>query len=610
MRVARLITNETCNQRCAFCNVRRPAESQAFAAGSAVRARLESATASGAARLVITGGEPLLRPDLEAVVAASKRRGVEAIELETNGLLLTATRLASLTAAGVGLVRVHLPGWGDAWRQATGDTAPFETLLTALDLLQASATPWEAALPVVRATLDTLPQVPERLVERGLTPKALVVSVPSSAPNPESLASVPDAARCLEALDHAARRQKQILRLAPGTSFPPCLLSNPVRLSHLYALTGGGAARAGFQRVPACDSCQVADRCQGLPDGLASRLEGLTPRPVVEDRLRRRLTVIGSVEEQMQRELVTCSSTRDPVRGLVPSTIVRVNFFCNQACHFCCVSTHLPTASDDQVRQAIIDASKEGGDVVFSGGEPTLNPQLAQWVRLAKREGAGFIELQTNATRLGDDAKVTELIEAGVDMAFVSLHGATADTSDAVTDTPGTFVQTVAGLDALHRSRMTLRVNFVFCVRNREEFPAFMEMVGTRWPRASVTISVAGAFADVVPRTKTLIPRFSDLRQPLKEGLEVARRLGMEVSGFESMCGIPMCQVPEDPAVLAQYPEAPEEEGGGEFVRAEACTDCDLRTRCWGVRTSYAEIYGTDELVPVRLPPAAQMSER
>lgn len=608
MRIARLITNETCNQRCAFCHVRRPVESPAFASGSALRGRLEEAVASGASRLVVTGGEPLLRPDLEAVVAAAKRRGVEELELETNGLLLTADRLSSLTTAGIGLVRVHLPGWGDTWQRATGNTAAFEDVLAALDLLQSSATPHELALPIVQATVDTLSQVPGRLVERGLSPKALVVSVPSTAPDASTLASVPEVARCLELLGDAARTHQQTLRLAQETWFPPCLLSNPVRLAHLYALTAGGAAREGFHRVKACDACQVADRCQGMPDAIGSRLEGLEPRPVVDDRLRRRLTVIGSVEEQVRRELVTRSSVRDPVRGLVPSTIVRVNFLCNQACHFCFVSTHLPTAPDEQVREAIVEGARLGGDVVLSGGEPTLNAQLPQWVRLAKQEGARWVELQTNATRLGDDATVAELIEAGVDMAFVSLHGATADTSDAVTNAPGTFVKTVAGLDALHRSTVMLRVNFVFCELNRHEFPAFVEMMGTRWPRASVTVSVAGAFTDLVPRTTSLIPRFSDLRAPLAEGLEAAKRLGVVVSGFESMCGIPMCQVPDDPAVLAQYPEAPQEEGGGEFIRGDACGECDLQSRCWGVRSSYAKLYGTDELVPVKLPAAAQTS--
>ena len=39
----------------------------------------------------------------------------------------------------------------------------------------------------------------------------------------------------------------------------------------------------------------------------------------------------------------------------------------------------------------------------------------------------------------------------------------------------------------------------------------------------------------------------------------------------------------------------------GEFVRAPACGRCDLATRCFGVRRSYAELHGTDELRPVVL---------
>ena len=64
MHVQRVITNETCNQNCWFCNARRPAEEPAFVAKAAVWRRIAEAQSGGTREIVLTGGEPTLRSDI------------------------------------------------------------------------------------------------------------------------------------------------------------------------------------------------------------------------------------------------------------------------------------------------------------------------------------------------------------------------------------------------------------------------------------------------------------------------------------------------------------------------------------------------------------------
>jgi hypothetical protein len=47
---------------------------------------------------------------------------------------------------------------------------------------------------------------------------------------------------------------------------------------------------------------------------------------------------------------------------------------------------------------------------------------------------------------------------------------------------------------------------------------------------------------------------------------------------------------------LAQIPHGLDR---GETVKTEACTHCALTGRCFGLRGSYAELHGTDELASV-----------
>jgi hypothetical protein len=240
---------------------------------------------------------------------------------------------------------------------------------------------------------------------------------------------------------------------------------------------------------------------------------------------------------------------------------------------------------------------------VLSGGEPTLDPALLDHVRRAKRGGAREVELQTNATRLGEPGRAAALADAGVDTAFVSLHGATAATSDAVTDAPDTFVRTCEGLDALHATAIRVRINFVLCAINHREFPAFVDLVGQRWPDASITVSFVGMSTDLVPRSPDLVPRYTDVLPDLAEGLRRAHARGTHVDGFDSMCGVPACLVPADISHFFSLSAVPDGYDGGEFVHPEPCRRCALADRCFGLRRGYAQMYGHDELRPVAGPP-------
>jgi len=187
---------------------------------------------------------------------------------------------------------------------------------------------------------------------------------------------------------------------------------------------------------------------------------------------------------------------------------------------------------------------------------------------------------------------------------MVSLHGSTAALSDAITGAPGTFATTVHGIDALVQTPVHVRLNFVFCRANREDFPRFVEFVAGRWPSlvggssldTRIVFSFVGSHTDVVPRSRTLIPSFTEIMPSLLGGLARARALGLQVGGFDSMCGLPLCLVPPEERSQFSTVELEPGAGDGEFVKTDACAGCAATHRCFGVRRGYAELYGTAEL--------------
>ena len=150
------------------------------------------------------------------------------------------------------------------------------------------------------------------------------------------------------------------------------------------------------------------------------------------------------------------------------------------------------------------------------------------------------------------------------------------------------------------RAGLRLRLSYVFCRANLSDFPRYVGWVADRWPGTEICVSFVAPSTDLVPRTAALIPRYADVVPPLAEGMRVARERGVRLSGFDSMCGVPLCLVPESLQPYFELAEAPRDYAGGEVVDAAACGSCDLRGRCFGLRRGYAELYGEGELTPVR----------
>jgi GTP 3',8-cyclase len=159
--VLRLSLTARCNLACPYCCPDAQDPPQLLTLEERVLLVSEAA-ALGFRTLRLTGGEPLLHPGVEALVAALRplreaagATQLEAIALTTNGLLLTAERAQRLRQAGLDRLTVSLDGTDGAsvarmgglrGGAAAGDRA-LATILAALDHAQSAGfDPAEGAL--------------------------------------------------------------------------------------------------------------------------------------------------------------------------------------------------------------------------------------------------------------------------------------------------------------------------------------------------------------------------------------------------------------------------------------------------------------------------------
>src|SRR5579862_2876499 len=103
--LAHVIPMRRCNLSCAYCNEyddhSKPVPVETM------YQRLDRLAALGTSIITISGGEPLMHPDLDLIVARVRRRGMIA-GLITNGYLLTAERIQRLNRAGLEHLQISI----------------------------------------------------------------------------------------------------------------------------------------------------------------------------------------------------------------------------------------------------------------------------------------------------------------------------------------------------------------------------------------------------------------------------------------------------------------------------------------------------------------------
>jgi uncharacterized radical SAM superfamily Fe-S cluster-containing enzyme len=110
------------------------------------------------------------------------------------------------------------------------------------------------------------------------------------------------------------------------------------------------------------------------------------------------------------------------------TALVEITSRCNLNCPVCFADSGGAGADPDMAtlgRMFDQTMARTGGcNLQLSGGEPTVRGDLPDIVRLARRAGFGFVQLNTNGLRLAEDpALAGKLAEAGLTSIFLQFDG-------------------------------------------------------------------------------------------------------------------------------------------------------------------------------------------
>lgn len=587
-RSAEVLLEGGCELRCALCDCRDR---------STTPDEVARTLASGGARIVVRGGTHDLARMAPLLQGAS---GFGEVVVRTHGLAWQrpeeAARLAAQGAhtALVPLFSQH-PAVHD---RIAGRPDALALTLVGLRSLAAAGLALEIEIPLLSGRLQDLEAlvtlahraVPSLRAVHFHLPRRLV---PSPLAPPPWAEAAPRLARALDLCQRLG-----IAALLPGrNAVPLCALREfpEVQRAHRFDPQVRAPAVDGCSYDVMCEGCASRAQCPGIARsyGDAHGSAGITsylrrPRLLYEQR-----TDPARVWTEAQRQ-----AARSP-RWLV----LRLTVNCNQDCTFCSVNETAKNAWTDPgvIHRVIARASRRGASRVnFTGGEPTLSPQLPAYIATARRCGIPEVDLCTNGVLLDTAPKVDRLVRAGLTHAFVSLHAHDEALSRLTTLKENEFDRTVRSIGHLLDAGMIVTVNHVVNARNYRYLARFVEFMHARFGgRALIT------FSFITPQYKALenfhlVPRISEVIPHLKRAAWRALELGQPFY-IGARQGIPPCFLGEFRAWsdVAEILVEALAEDGSEKRRAPQCDRCRYSPYCTGLWVPYADRFGLDEIAPL-----------
>jgi radical SAM protein with 4Fe4S-binding SPASM domain len=221
-----------------------------------------------------------------------------------------------------------------------------------------------------------------------------------------------------------------------------------------------------------------------------------------------------------------------------------LTYGCNLRCVHCYNPTHraLPQELTTSEICRLLDQIAEMGvlTVTFTGGEPSVRPDIEHIFRHARRQGL-VLNLLTNATHITPTFAIL-LKEVEIAQIYVSIYGATETIYERMTRIAGSYQQFRKGLAFLAEDKLPVNVRMPVTTINYHEIPAcrqIVESLGLKFQYClEIMTSITG---DPTPLQYRLAPeakvRIDQELLPYRRVDELETSCSTQGSFIECVCG-------------------------------------------------------------------------
>lgn len=291
---------------------------------------------------------------------------------------------------------------------------------------------------------------------------------------------------------------------------------------------------------------------------------------------------------------------------------LKVGYKCNNNCMFCVIAEKREQGNKttEEIKKDLKLARKSGtAQIVFTGGEPTIRPDLIELVKYAKEIGFEEIQIQSNGRMFCYMDFCKKLVNAGVTEFGPALHGADAKTHDSLTKSPGSFEQTIQGIKNLVGLNQKVIMNSVITKQNFRQLPKIVELFANLKVHQA-QLAFVHPMGNAGKEFDKIVPSFKEAMPYIYKAIEKAKNKGLRLmveavplclmQGYEQFSSeqyIPETEIREIEGFTPNFTKARKEEGKR---KGPKCRECRYFLVCEGPWKEYPEKKGFSEFIPVK----------
>jgi len=293
--------------------------------------------------------------------------------------------------------------------------------------------------------------------------------------------------------------------------------------------------------------------------------------------------------------------------------LLNTTTFCNAKCKFCIVYDKLNrpelNMSDEQVYETLRQ-SRAGGstEVGYSGGEPSIDPRIVDFVRYAKQLGFTHQSMNTNGIKFKQKKFCEDIIDAGLTSIDISIHGHTDELHDGLVVKRGALAairEACVNLRELGRTRrFHLSATIVIARDNHQhlrDICVFLDSIGITHKRLKYAYEGNMSHDMIIDQ----VAPYQEVVPSIQDALSY---LATQKWGF-CITHIPMCLLGEHVAfsqdferrnAVMMFDNHKVYGDPGHYFRkdADTCSQCVVSNLCTRLDGGYEQFHGRPALVP------------
>lgn len=289
---------------------------------------------------------------------------------------------------------------------------------------------------------------------------------------------------------------------------------------------------------------------------------------------------------------------------------IKVGYSCNNNCKFCVQGDKkkiYPDKTTEEIKKILKQAKKTCQTAVFTGGEPTIRPDLLELASYAKSLGFKRIQAQSNGRMFAYKKFCQEAVNAGVNEFALALHGHIPELHNYLTSSES-FSQIVQGIKNLKDLNQTIITNTVVTRSNYRHLPEIARLL-TSLKVDQFQFAFVHPLGTAKDNFYSVVPRMSMIMPYIKAGLDIG--INAEINVMTE--GIPYCLMEGYENYIAEriIPATDIYELGTKVdfekvrpviakAKGKNCKECKLFDFCEGPWREYPEKFGFEEFVPIK----------